>query len=100
MLRTSSVVLHEPRLGRAGSPVSTQDDLDSASTTAMGDLFLDGQRREPICEPHDGCVLGKRVVCSMSCVRRSGMENTNQLPLGLVLKSQYPLGGDVIDLTS
>lgn len=26
----------------------------------MGDLFLDGQRREPVCEPHDGCVLERK----------------------------------------
>ena len=39
----------------------------------MGDFFLDGQRREPICEPHDGGVLEmeKKMVYLMS--RRAGV---------------------------
>lgn len=59
--------------------MSAQDDLYSSSAPAAGDLFLDGQRREPICEPHDGCVLERKMVCSMS--RRSGVEIPTSSPL-------------------
>jgi len=59
--------------------MSTQDNLYSSSAPAAGDLFLDGQRREPVCKPHDGCVLGRKVVCLMS--RRSGVEIPTSSPL-------------------
>lgn len=90
MLRTppNQTVIRITTPRRTGPPMSTEDDLQTSRATAIGDLFLDGQRREPICEPHDSCVLERKVVCSMS--RRSRGGNTNQFSFGLIYNVNIP----------